>query len=60
METIILILIALGYLSSPQQYTQSYIITHETQIDRATEIYNNHLYEEAQNGGVIVDDDVNP
>ena len=59
MEIIILILIALGKLSSPTQFNDAYINTHQLEISKAEAIYNNNLYTEAD-GGVIIDDTVNP
>ena len=59
MEIIILILIALGKLSSPTQFNDTYINTHQLEISKAAAIYNNNLYTEAD-GGVIIDDTVNP
>lgn len=50
---------ALGKLSSPAQFNDAYINTHQLEIHNAEAIYNNNLYTEAD-GGVIIDDGVNP
>ena len=59
MNIIILILIAMGSLASPGQYTAEYKSTHQAEIAQAYAIYDNHYYVEAD-GGVIIDDSVNP
>ena len=59
MNIIILILMALGYLSGPDQYTEAYQQSHGTEISQASSIYANHQYV-ISDGVVIIDTDVNP
>ncbi len=59
MNIIILILIALGCLTSPEEFTDEYINRHPDEINHATTIYENNWYKEVE-GGVIIDDEVNP
>ena len=59
METIILILIALRSLLSAADYTEEYRRTHQADIQKATQIYNNGDYRVSE-GGIIIEDGVNP
>jgi hypothetical protein len=59
METIILILIALRLIGSPTEFTEEYRRTHPSEIQKATEIYNNQDYE-VREGGIVIEDDGNP
>ncbi len=59
MDIIILILMALGFITNPDQYTEAYKQSHGTEITQATSIYSIHAYEQFE-GGVVIDPDVNP
>ncbi len=59
MEIIVLILIALRSLISPDMYTEEYKKTHQAEIDKAIAIYNSDGYI-VKEGGVIIDDGINP
>ena len=59
MEINILILMALGSLTNPDQYNEAYVQSHGAAISKATCIYSNHQYV-VEEGGVVIVDGVNP
>ena len=59
METIIFILVALGSLSSPSNYSQDWADKHKCEVTCATSIYDHHQYVEVD-GGVVIEDGVDP
>lgn len=53
MELIIKILIALGSLNSPADFTDAYASENREEVDRAVKIYETNSYRE-ETGGVVV------
>ena len=59
MELLIAILIALGAITSPDKYTETYIRDNQDKINRAQGIIDRNAYRYDQEmGGVIIDDEV--
>jgi hypothetical protein len=59
MELLIAILIALGALTSPDRYTETYIRENQDKISKAQTIIDDSKYHyDAELGGVIIDDEV--
>lgn len=55
MELIVAILMALGFLTSPDLYNDEYRATRQAEIDRANYVIDNNYYrEEERDGGVII------
>ena len=58
MDIIALILVALGYLTTPDRYTTEYKATHQPEVAKAQTIYTNHQY--ILKDGVIIVVGTNP
>ena len=53
MELLVAILIFLGYLTSPDAYTETYRLEKESEVSRAQYIIDNNYYRTDDGGGII-------
>ena len=56
---IILILMAMGFISCPGQFNDEFRKVHSDQVEKANLINSSHQYTELD-GGVVLEEDVNP